>query len=188
MRSILKLVETQAASRVLDKRGCKQVLESGTGSGSLTTSLARAVAPHGHVHTYEFHVERQAKAAAEFTSNGLGDLVHCAVHDVEADGFPESCHGSADALVLDVPSPWKVRALRRCAIAHSVQMRRALPQTSRIISESESTFALCQVPRWRRPTHGQNRGCKCLGFYAGDSERGAVPAPQRPLLRLFTLH
>jgi tRNA methyltransferase complex GCD14 subunit len=86
-----------------------QVLESGTGSGSLTHSLARAVAPGGAVHTFEFHQQRWQEAQAEFEQNILTDIVHSSHRDIEGKGFPESLHGSADAIVLDLPGPWNVR-------------------------------------------------------------------------------
>lgn len=44
--------------------GCL-VLESGTGTGSLTTSIARSVAPNGHVHTFDFHEQRAQSARSE---------------------------------------------------------------------------------------------------------------------------
>jgi tRNA (adenine57-N1/adenine58-N1)-methyltransferase catalytic subunit len=47
------------------------VLETGTGSGSLTTSLARAVAPHGRVFTFEFHAERAQAARYELRDSVL---------------------------------------------------------------------------------------------------------------------
>lgn len=87
--------------------GCV-VLESGTGSGSMTTSLARAVAPHGRVHTFEFHQQRAELAAKEFEENGLGGIVSVEHRNVEQAGFPEALAGTADAVFLDLPAPWRV--------------------------------------------------------------------------------
>uniref|UniRef100_A0A0A9D5Q4 tRNA (adenine(58)-N(1))-methyltransferase n=1 Tax=Arundo donax TaxID=35708 RepID=A0A0A9D5Q4_ARUDO len=85
--------------------GCV-VLESGTGSGSLTTSLARAVAPHGHVHTFDFHEQRAASAREDFERNGLSGLITVNVRDIQGEGFPEEHRGAADAVFLDLPQPW----------------------------------------------------------------------------------
>jgi tRNA (adenine57-N1/adenine58-N1)-methyltransferase len=60
------------------------------------------------VHTFEFHQQRWQEALAEFETNGLGDLVQSSHRNIEALGFPESLHGCADAVVLDLPGPWKV--------------------------------------------------------------------------------
>ncbi|KAK9829479.1 hypothetical protein WJX72_006111 [[Myrmecia] bisecta] len=89
--------------------GCT-VLESGTGSGSLTHSLARAIAPTGQVHTFEFHEQRCQAAADEFASNGLGSLVTIQHRDIEKGGFPDELAGRADGVFLDLPGPWNAVA------------------------------------------------------------------------------
>ncbi|KAL3630265.1 hypothetical protein CASFOL_023249 [Castilleja foliolosa] len=85
--------------------GCV-VLESGTGSGSLTTSLARAVAPHGHVYTFDFHEQRAVSAREDFVKTGLSDLVTVGVRDMQGEGFPNELSGKADSIFLDLPQPW----------------------------------------------------------------------------------
>lgn len=67
---ILYLADISMVVAGLELRPGAVVLESGTGSGSLTTSLARAVAPTGHIHTFEFHEQRAETAAEEFKANG----------------------------------------------------------------------------------------------------------------------
>ncbi|KAL6763947.1 S-adenosyl-L-methionine-dependent methyltransferase [Haematococcus lacustris] len=90
--------------------GCV-VLESGTGSASLTHSLVRAVAPLGHVHTFEFHSGRAEEAAKELARNGLSPWVTVRQRNIEQDGFPcamlcsfspciEQVHRTCEALEL----------------------------------------------------------------------------------------
>ncbi|KAG5474488.1 hypothetical protein LSCM1_03274 [Leishmania martiniquensis] len=107
----------------------KKVVEAGTGSGSLTHSLARTVAPRGCVYTCDFHKQRCLEARAEFRRNGLDSHLVCsqwrdvcttnttaadAIDGVEEDiaamdaprtGFGVPA-GSIDAIFLDVPAPW----------------------------------------------------------------------------------
>ncbi|KAM7509896.1 hypothetical protein LguiB_008771 [Lonicera macranthoides] len=85
--------------------GCL-VLESGTGSGSLTTSLARAVAPKGHVYTFDFHEQRALSAREDFERTGVSSLVTVDVRDIQGEGFPDDLLGLADAVFLDLPQPW----------------------------------------------------------------------------------
>jgi tRNA (adenine57-N1/adenine58-N1)-methyltransferase len=79
----------------------KTVLESGTGSGSLTHSLARAVAPHGHVYTFDFHQLRADEAQAEFDRHSLSGMVVGGHHNIEEQGFPQvGCRSNSFMLQL----------------------------------------------------------------------------------------
>jgi len=82
------------------------VVESGTGSGSLTNALARAVAPLGHVHTFEFNGERARKAKEEFAELGIDSCVTVKHADACSDGFGRHLDNRADGVFLDLPCPW----------------------------------------------------------------------------------
>ena len=112
---ILYIADIATICCQLELRPGSTVLESGTGSGSLTTSLARSIAPTGKVYTFEFHEQRAKAAAEEFERNGLGHVVTVEQRNIEELGFPESLHGKADAVFLDLPGPWKaVPSVAQC--------------------------------------------------------------------------
>lgn len=86
------------------------VIESGTGSGAMSHAILRTIAPHGHLHTFEFNQMRVEAAREEFRKNGVDHLVDVYHRDVcgrdgSGGGFalPES---SVDAAFLDLPEPW----------------------------------------------------------------------------------
>lgn len=103
---ILYLADISFVVSYLELRPGSLVLESGTGSGSLTTSLARAIAPSGHVYTFDFHEQRASSARQDFCRNGLDGLITVEVRDIQGQGFPDELAGRIDAIFLDLPQPW----------------------------------------------------------------------------------
>lgn len=81
------------------------VVESGTGSGSLSHYFLRAIKPNGHLHTFDFHEARVQQAREEFERHGLGDFVTVYHRDVCQLGFSNELEGKADAVFLDLPAP-----------------------------------------------------------------------------------
>lgn len=80
------------------------VIESGTGSGSFSHALARAVLPNGHLHSFEFHPERASMARKEFQRHGLDNVVTSKQRDVISNGF--DMESIADSVFLDLPATW----------------------------------------------------------------------------------
>lgn len=59
----------------------------GTGSGSFSHSIARAIGPTGKLYTFEYHEQRAEQAKKEFSDHGLSDIIQLQHRDVCKDGF-----------------------------------------------------------------------------------------------------
>ncbi|KAK0074641.1 hypothetical protein PV325_008084 [Microctonus aethiopoides] len=90
------------------------VIETGTGSGSLSHSLIRTIRPHGYLYTFDFHKQRVELASAEFEKHGIQKFVTVSHRDVCIEGFGDELQHKADAVFLDLPHPW-------LAIEHAVK-------------------------------------------------------------------
>lgn len=88
---------------LLDVQPGKIILESGTGSCSLSVSLAQTLRPGGMLHTFEFHEGRHKAALSTFADNGLTDVV-TAHHGDVCKGFDDI--GFVHGIFLDLPMPW----------------------------------------------------------------------------------
>lgn len=80
-----------------------KVIETGTGSGALTTILATYVQPNGKVYSYEARQEFSDNAKMNIMKLGLSDYVEFYVRDVEKEGFAQK---DVDAVFIDLPEPW----------------------------------------------------------------------------------
>ncbi|TIB13228.1 hypothetical protein E3P89_01287 [Wallemia ichthyophaga] len=87
------------------KPGSK-VIESGTGSGSFSHSVARSIGTRGQLHSFEYHQSRCQKAQLEFNQHGLSDIINVYHRDSCRDGFPSHLNNSIDSIFLDLPMPW----------------------------------------------------------------------------------
>lgn len=61
-------------------------VQSGTGSGSLTTSIARSIAPTGHLYTFEFNPVRVEQAREDFKALRIDNLITVQHRDVCSTG------------------------------------------------------------------------------------------------------
>ncbi len=106
---IIYSMDASVISFQMDLRpGCVMV-ESGTGSGSLSHHFARCVMPTGHLHTFEFNATRAEAAREEFKRNGIAPYATVRHRDVCSGGFQVeggALDGKADAVFLDLPAPW----------------------------------------------------------------------------------
>ena len=79
-----------------------KVIESGIGSGALTTALANFVRPNGRVYSYERNEEFLNNAKKNLEKNGLSEWVEFK-HQEITDEFDEK---EADFIMIDIGSPW----------------------------------------------------------------------------------
>jgi tRNA (adenine57-N1/adenine58-N1)-methyltransferase len=78
-----------------------KVVEAGCGSGSLTSIMARFVAPHGHIYSFDIRDEAVKQARKNVASMGYSEIVSIELKDFKDLDFKE-----IDFVMLDMGAPW----------------------------------------------------------------------------------
>ncbi|NDJ75503.1 MAG: tRNA (adenine-N1)-methyltransferase [Chloroflexi bacterium] len=120
----------------LGVRSGSRVLEAGTGSGALTTTLALLVGETGHVYTYEMRQKMQERALNNVRRLGLLDRVTFHLRDIER-GFEET---DVDALFLDLREPWAYLEQARAAIRGGGMFGAIVPTMNQVLELIENLY------------------------------------------------
>lgn len=102
-----QIVYPKDAGTILIETGVvagSRIVESGTGSGALTSILARAVGPSGHVYTYEIREDMYRGAKKNLDRYGLLENVTMHNRDI-LEGIEEE---NLDAIIFDLATPWNL--------------------------------------------------------------------------------
>ena len=105
------------------------VVEAGTGSGSLTQVIAAVVGDQGHLYSYEIRSEMQNLAKKNLRRLSIDNRVTFLEKDI-GDGFDQS---NMDAIFLDVPNPYEYLDEVRKALVPGGFFGTLLPTTNQII-------------------------------------------------------
>ena len=122
----------------LGVRPGSRVLECGTGSGALTVSLSRAVAPDGQVYSYDVRGDMQSLARKNVEALGVPGVVTFKQRDA-VEGFDES---DVDALFLDMPEPWRVIDQAYAALGGGAPLAGLLPTMNQMVEISAALYRL----------------------------------------------
>jgi tRNA (adenine57-N1/adenine58-N1)-methyltransferase len=124
--------------------GC-MVVDAGTGSGALASAFASVVMPTGRVISYDVREDMQSLARRNLAHLGLDEFVTLKRRDI-AEGFDET---EADALFLDVPTPWHYLEQAHAALRGSGFFGAILPTANQVIALlhglERSPFAFVEV-------------------------------------------
>jgi tRNA (adenine57-N1/adenine58-N1)-methyltransferase len=123
-----------------------QVLESGVGSGALTSTLLRAVGPDGHVTGYELRDEFAERARRNIEGFlGPGQPLTLEVRDVYA-GIDRA---DLDRVLLDLPEPWRAVKHAEAALCPGGILLAYLPTVGQVVRLREeltsSSFGMVET-------------------------------------------
>lgn len=90
----------------LDIKPGSVVVESGTGSGSLSHAILRACSPNGYLHTFDISEPRVSQAREEFDRHGYSANAFVTLRDICVSGYGQELDEKADACILDLPQTW----------------------------------------------------------------------------------